>query len=538
MQLPIHPAARGPGSSPAGGLLHDPTGFSEIFLGAFRRDLLSFYPGCRLDREPILTLAGLPAASPRATATPDFQLDEDVESGLESARVSLFGIWHRLSVPRSLGLGPRDFDLIRAIGRVMDLHYHVLFRRSRVSLLQLRRGMPEDHYVAACLDPPAYSAAATFPSRIAEAILTLRTMALSTYENRRVTTGAIIVGPGTNAGEERVCTTRERSAQALDFGVELTSLKTLHRLCDGRRTLFLVDRQGKLADVVDIRRWATCQNHEVEIAEPALSVPCPRVYTFHALATREGGHVCLVLSPNQEIKVFAEGVQAFVFAHGRWRVLDPESKFGRWELAVGCPRLSRVLFQTALDLAEERQGGLLVVVADPTQAIGRLIAPHDVLDLEIDSVDRDNAIDSESPARPFSLFGLTSLPETSAANAGAGSSDGDASPPFVQPLAKRSIHYLARGVPVTEMDAAVLEAMAGLDGALVTDTAGRLLAFGAILRHDAHSLTGPDPAFAPAIVEGARTTAALVASRFGPVLKISEDGIVSCFLDGTRVWDL
>ena len=86
------------------------------------------------------------------------------------------------------------------MGRVMELHHQVLFRRSRVSLLQLRRGMPEDHYIAACVEPSAYSAAAGPPSRIAEAVLTLRTMALSTYENRRVTTGAIIVGPGSAPG--------------------------------------------------------------------------------------------------------------------------------------------------------------------------------------------------------------------------------------------------------------------------------------------------------------------------------------------------
>ena len=84
---------------------------------------------------------------------------------------------------------------------------------------------------------------------------------------------------------------------------------------------------------------------------------------------------------------------------------------------------------------------------------------------------------------------------------------------------------------MTKLDAAVLEALAGLDGALVADSNGRLLAFGAILRHDAHSLSGCDLASPPALAEGARTTAALVASRFGPVLKISEDGIVSCFLE-------
>ncbi len=39
------------------------------------------------------------------------------------------------------------------------------------------------------------------------------------------------------------------------------------------------------------------------------------------------------------------------------------------------------------------------------------------------------------------------------------------------------------------------------------------------------------------MVEGARTTAALAASRFGPVLKVSEDGIIT-FFDGERVWDI
>jgi hypothetical protein len=85
---------------------------------------------------------------------------------------------------------------------------------------------------------------------------------------------------------------------------------------------------------------------------------------------------------------------------------------------------------------------------------------------------------------------------------------------------------------VTELAPCVLEALAGLDGALATDRSGRLLAFGAILRHDAASLS------LGATAEGARTTAALVASHFGAVLKVSQDGVVSCFLDGSRVWDL
>ena len=39
-------------------------------------------------------------------------------------------------------------------------------------------------------------------------------------------------------------------------------------------------------------------------------------------------------------------------------------------------------------------------------------------------------------------------------------------------------------------------------------------------------------------VEGARTTAALAASYHGPVLKVSEDGYMTMFLKGRRVWEL
>src|SRR5438067_5974132 len=194
--------------------------------------------------------------------------------------------------------------------------------------------------------------------------------AWSTYESRRVSTGALLLG----AHDDPDRSTRTTPPDALPYGAELTSLKSIHRLCDGRRTLFLVDREGRLAEIIDIERWAAAAP-----LQGGVEVPCARVYTAHARATRSGGHVCLVLSPNQEIKLFVGGTQAFAFAHGRWRILDPGAKFAVWEAAVANPRLARVLFQTALDLAEGRQGSLLVVVAHPCEAIGRLIAPHAVL---------------------------------------------------------------------------------------------------------------------------------------------------------------
>src|SRR5205823_1457009 len=88
------------------------------------------------------------------------------------------------------------------------------------------------------------------------------------------------------------------------------------------------------AGIVDIGRWAA----EVAGAD-APAVPCAQPYEPHARATRAGGHRCLVLSPNQEIKLFAGGAQAFAFAHGRWRILDAAAKFAVWRGAVAGPRL-------------------------------------------------------------------------------------------------------------------------------------------------------------------------------------------------------
>jgi hypothetical protein len=479
MDGPTGGAPHAPHLQAAADRLRDAQAVAELFVGVLRRDLLGFFPGATF--EPIapgsdsaLNLGG-----------PNFRLIDDPQSA--SVEVELFGVRHRL-VPREGGrLSAQDRRLVQAVGAVQSMRYYHLFQVSKLTRLELYRGGSEDHYVAAFVEPEVYAPPGLRPSRIAATIQALRTSALSTYENHRVSTGALLLGP---EGDDPSQPNRPVPPDALTYGVELTGLKSIHRLCDGHRTLFLVDRAGKLAEIIDVARWAS----ELPPAEP--EVPCARDYQAHARATTVGGHVCLVLSPNQEIKLFAEGTQAFAFAHGRWRVLDPAAKFAVWRRAVACPMLARVLFAAALNMAESRRGGLFVVADNPAAAVGHLVARHDLL------------TDEPAPGPPPDL-----TPR--------------------DPLARRALHYLARGRIASELDLAVLEALASLDGALVTDRSGRLLAFGAILRQDAaRELPGLT------LAEGARTTAALVASLYGPVLKVSEDGIVSCFLDGGRVWDL
>src|SRR5262249_60270025 len=98
--------------------------------------------------------------------------------------------------------------------------------------------------------------------------------------------------------------------------------------------------------------------------------------------------------------------------------------------------------------------------------------------------------------------------------------------------ARRDLLRPVGGSPVMKLDPTVFAALASIDGATVTDRSGRLLAAGAILRHPASTDFEHE-----GIVEGARTTAAMAASRFGPVLKVSADGVIT-FFDRERIWDI
>jgi hypothetical protein len=328
------------------------------------------------------------------------------------------------------------------------------------------------------------------PFRVPAVLESLRVAALSTYENRRVSMGALLLG----TPHDPLLPGWVNSEGAPRFNARLTAIKGFHRLCDGVKTVFLVDRQGDLMRAVDIERWADQVHGDVPLEHP-----CPQPYASHAKATRRGGHVCLVLTPAQEIKVFAEGTLAFAFSDARWRLLDIPTKFAAWTQAVGqaCPRgLAGRIFQAALNLSEDRRGALFVVLRNPSTSIPQLIAPADRIIEEI-IADDPNDPDNLSPR-----------------------------------LAKRALHHAVRGQSLMELDPAVLEAVAGIDGAVVTDLDGRLLTFGAILR------IGPDALKVARAVEGARTLAAQAASYHGPVLKVSEDGFVTMFLGGRRVWEM
>lgn len=409
-----------------------------------------------------------------------------------SLRLLWFGQEYHLIHPRG-SFTENEIRMAVSVGSVLSARFRSFFNESTAAAtLALFRGLPEDRYISAFLDPFAYLDESELPSThdyVADAIEVLRESSLLTFENRRISTGALLFGAGPRHHPDLCHKPPPASQEAILYTSQLTSIKSFHRLCDGIQTLFLVNREGLLVDLVDIRDW-TCMFNEAD-----LPAPTANIYRPHCLATLQGGHICMVLTPNGEIKVMAHGSQVFSFLGGRWRLTDRVHKFDIWRENIGNPLLAERLFTTALNLAEDRQGGLLVVLDDPTRAqhfvpIGELL-------------------DSPQAPRADSLY--------------AGAQDSST---------KDQIHYLLRHKQVLDMAPALLETIAHMDGSLVMDRDSNLLAFGAILRYT--QLAGADDQ----ILEGGRTTAAVGASRFGNVLKISEDGLVSYYKDGALVWEM
>ena len=411
-----------------------------------------------------------------------------IESTHDPSALSIrwFGNRYTLRVPPARPFTAHESRFARAIGAVLSARYRaILSPQLMVERGDLFRGAIEDRYIGAFFDREPYRLEPGLSpplDRVAQAIEMMRVAALSTYENQPISTGVLLLG----TEEDPIGRYPAAERDEVHYTGALTSIKSFYRLADGLRTVFLVNRAGRLLDIIDVGRWAD------DAAARPVDVPCAQTYNGHARATLAGAHVCVVLNPRREIKVFAEGAQVFSFSHADWRLLDQTSKYALWQSAVGSAALAERLFRSALDLSDARQGALFVVLRRPVESLAQLVAATDRRDME--------------------LLGPASTPWAPS---------------------RRDLLHLLAGRTVTELDPSVLAALATMDGATVTDADGSLLAVGAILRHPLTS----DHVKSDGLAEGARTTAALAASRFGPVLKVSEDGLIS-FYDAGRVWDL
>jgi hypothetical protein len=444
---------------------------SALYDNLLQSALRQFFGRATFETEPIPSLSS------------DGRLAIEPTNDPSVLSIRWFGSRHVLHVPARRPFTPHEVRLAKAIGSVLALRYRAIFDpRQMLERGDLFRGAIEDRYVGAFLDgPDQANPAQGRADLVATVIEVLRVAALSSYENKPISSGALLIDGRT----ESVAARAASNGQAYKYSQTLTRIKSFYRLNDGINTVFLVDREGTVLDIVEVARYAA-QRRPPDPVSPA--APCATAYRPHASATAGTRNVGVVLTPSHEIKVFAEGVEMFSFRNARWNLLDIQAKYDMWERAVETSALANRLFQTALDLADGRQGALFVVLRD-ADAISTIVAPADRLDA--------------MGAKPGPL------PD------------------------RQQLLQLLRGRSATSIDRAVLSSLARTDGATVIDRTGRLLAVGAILLH-----TEPPEPHSNLAVEGARTTAAMTAARYAAVLKVSEDGLITFYDRQEKIWDI
>jgi len=289
-----------------------------------------------------------------------------------------------------------------------------------------------------------------------------------TYENKALTFGCI-VDPS-----------RHRVSGGAVFPADLLSSKNKKKykaLSDGFRTAYHVSSDGALVDFVDLRAFT-----RFGVLSSVHMFP---EWAEDLAAASRDGRCGLCLSRQGDILVFEEGSLRFTYRYGRWQywnhahlvTLLRDRARTRHVVPASLGKVVASIYRAAIDVSFRRSGGLFVILRN------RKSGPS--------VLRKGDAIGS--PAR------------------------GHVDVQFDAILEKHTIQTLPR---------AVAAEIAALDGAVVLDNSGRVLAFGAVLEPKKHGkLQG---------TEGSRTKAAIGASKYGVAVKVSSDGEITVYHNGTE----
>lgn len=284
----------------------------------------------------------------------------------------------------------------------------------------------------------------------------LRHLAEQSYENKSLTFGLLICRDGANKSPIAV------------FPFDFFEKKRYRALSDGFRTAFRVTSSGKLLGLRDLRQMGVKGNQTHFYPE----------WCEYIAEASSAGTCGICLTRQGDILVFDSGNLRFTYRVGRWQywnhrhVCDLFRNRARVQHVPRSvlPKVVKNIYRTALDVSFRRSGALFVLL--------RNRANKRKLVIEGDAIGDGNR---ESLHQAFD-----------------------------ESLGRATVNQLSR-VLLTEL--------AGLDGGVVLDNKGRLLAYGAVLKTSGH--------FSPS--EGSRTKAAISASRYGIAVKVSSDGDITFY---------
>ncbi len=253
--------------------------------------------------------------------------------------------------------------------------------------------------------------------------------------------------------------------------------KRFKTLTDGFSTALVLDRLGGLAGIVAL--VASRETVRSRLARPwwfsSLADTAARVGGVGVALTRGGD---LLVAHRRELVVSQRSGLWMLWRHSELLGRIRQSWHGR-ERGDDLDRVIVALYRVALELALRRSGGLLVVASSREGGRKLVVSKGDLLG------------SSRRLAEERRL---------------------DAS------LTRRVVH---------RTDRRIVADLASIDGALIVDPTGRLIAYGAMVRSSSSTST-----------QGARSRAAVAASRLGLAMKVSSDGGISVYRHGKLVVSL
>jgi len=297
---------------------------------------------------------------------------------------------------------------------------------------------------------------------VSEVLGALHKLSEQSYENKALTFGCVL-DPG-----------NRQIVEDVTFPEDYLSSKRYKALSDGFRTAYLISTYGQVVDFIDLDRYGKMKlserNHFPDWAEPMARMS-------------RGGRCGIALSRQGDILVFDEGTLRFTYRYGQWQywnhthliklLRDRAKAQGVQKKVLG--RVVGAIYRAALDVSFRRSGGLFVVLHH-RHSLHEIVRQGDAV--------------------------------TDGSRRGT-----DAS--FDAVFSGKKIQFTSRSILVE---------LASLDGAVVLENSGKIVAYGAVLRpKKSGKLIG---------AEGSRTKAAIGASNYGLAVKISSDGDISVFHEG------
>jgi len=305
---------------------------------------------------------------------------------------------------------------------------------------------------------------------VSEIFRELRKLAEQSYENNSITFGCIL-DPLAKA----------QTDEGARFPSAVLKWKKFKALSDGYRTAYRVSTNGRLLAFEDLHRFRPTSTGKHFYPEWA-----------DCIAAASTGDKCgICLTRQGDLLVFEAGTLRFTYRAGKWQywnhahIIDVLKNRARVQRVP--PKLVgsvvNSIYRAALDVSFRRCGGMFVLLRNQRH-ISNTVAKGDAIG------DRDRR--SNKSLRAIENDFDATLPSCN-----------------IQDLSRR-----------------IMVELAGLDGAVVLNNKGRILAYGAVLQPKRKGKVGS--------LEGSRTKAAAGASMDGIAVKISSDGDITFFEQGEK----